>query len=295
MEPKILNYVITLANEKNFTKAARKLHLAQPSLSYQISKLEKELGILLFNRENEVSLTYAGKVFISHARQIINQFQQLNSEIIDVAEMKKGQLLVGSLAHTGAYMLPKTISRFKDKFPGIDLVLIEDTSVNLQLLISSGQLEIGLMSMPITNSELEKETILEEDILLAIPTHHWLASYEEVDLKDCKDEHFILIKEGNHFRKNTYDLCVQSGFEPKIVFESININTCQSLVTAGVGISFVPRMVVNEIQLTNKPIYLPIKTDKINPKREIVIAYKNNRYLSKAARAFINTMSELYN
>ncbi|WP_246097004.1 LysR family transcriptional regulator substrate-binding protein [Psychrobacillus soli] len=150
------------------------------------------------------------------------------------------------------------------------------------------------MSMPITNIRLEKETILEEDILLAIPTNHWLASYEEVNLKDCKDEPFIFIKEGNHFRKNTYDLCVQFGFEPKIVFDSININTCQSLVTAGVGISFVPRMVVNEFTISDKPMYLPIKAENINPKREIVMAYKNNRYLSKAARSFINTMKELY-
>lgn len=294
MEPKILNYVITLADEKNFTKAARKLHLAQPSLSYQISKLEKELGIQLFHRENEVSPTYAGTVFISHALQIIDQFQQLKSEIIDVAEMKKGQLLIGSLASTGAFLLPKTISAFKDRFPGIELVLIEDTSVQLQSMISRGQLEIALMSMPISNVGLEKETILEEDILLAVSPNHWLASHEEVDLKDCKEESFIFIKEGYYFRKNTYDLCVQSGFEPKIVFDSTNIYTCQSLVTAGVGISFIPKMVVNEFQPTDKPIYLPIKAENINPKREIVMAYKNNRYLSKAARAFIDTMRELY-
>ncbi|MEI4768770.1 LysR family transcriptional regulator [Psychrobacillus sp. FJAT-51614] len=294
MEPKILHYAITLANEKNFTKAARKLHMAQPSLSYQISKLEKDLGVQLFHRENEVSPTYAGKVFISHAIQIIDQFQQLKSEIIDVAEMIKGQLLIGSLASTGAYLLPKTISTFKDRFPGIELVLIEDTSVQLQSMISRGQLEIALMSMPISNVELEKETILEEDILLAVSPNHWLASYEEADLKDCKDESFILIKEGYHFRKNTYDLCVQSGFEPKIVFDSININTCESLVTAGVGISFVPRMIVDNFKMSENPVYLPIKAENINPKREIVIAYKNNRYLSKAARSFINIMRELY-
>ncbi|WP_240949819.1 LysR family transcriptional regulator [Psychrobacillus sp. BL-248-WT-3] len=111
MEPRLLNYVITLSNEKSFTKAAKKLHLAQPSLSYQISKLEKELGTQLFHRENEVFPTYAGKVFISHAIQIKDQYQQLKSEIIDIAEMKKGSLVIGSLSSTGAYLIPKTISQ----------------------------------------------------------------------------------------------------------------------------------------------------------------------------------------
>jgi LysR family hydrogen peroxide-inducible transcriptional activator len=296
MEPKILNYVMTLANEKNFTKAARKLHLAQPSLSYQITKLETELGIQLFNREHtQVLPTYAGKVFISHAIQIIDQFQQLRNEIIDVAEMKKGQLIIGSLASTGAHLLPKTISEYKKQFPGIELVLIEDSSDNLQVMISRGQVEIAMISMPISNEELEVETILEEDILLAVPPHHWLSNHDEVDLRDCRDEAFILIKNGNNFRVHSYDLCIQSGFEPKIVFESVNINTCQSLVTAGVGITFVPRMFVNEFKLSDKPIYLPIKESSIKPKRKIVIMYKNNRYLSKAARSFINIMKELNN
>ena len=296
MEPKILKYVMTLAIEKNFTKAARKLHLAQPSLSYQITKLEKELGIRLFNRENvQVLPTYAGKVFISHAIQIIDQFQQLRNEITDVAEMKKGQLVIGSLASSGAHLLPKTISEYKKQFPGIDLVLVEDTSDNLQLMLSSGQVEIALMSMPITNDELAMEIIMEEDILLAVPQHHWLSNQDEVDLLDCKDEPFIFIKEGNNYRTNTHDLCTQSGFEPKIVFESVYINTCQSLVTAGVGLTFVPRMFTNEFELIVKPVYLPIKDVSINPKRTIVITYKNNRYLSKAARSFIDIMKEIYN
>lgn len=294
MEPRLLNYVITLSNEKSFTKAARKLHLAQPSLSYQISKLEKELGIQLFHRENEIVPTYAGKVFITHAMKIKDQFQQLKSEIMDIAEMKKGQLIIGSLSSTGAYLIPKTISIFKENFPNIELITIEDTSVNLQMMIKRGEIEIGLMSMPILNEGLHKQTILEEEILLAVPPHHWLTKYEEVDLRDCKDEPFILIKEGNHFRNNTYDLCVQSGFEPRIVFDSVNINTCQALVTAGVGITFVPRMFVNEFRLLDKPIYLPIKSEHIQPKREIVMAFKNNRYLSKAAQSFINIMRELY-
>lgn len=293
MEPKIHRYVLMLANEKNFSKAAQKLHLSQPSLSYQIAKLEKELGLELFIRgQGEIQLTYAGETFVEHALKIVDQVEQLKNELFDVADLKKGRLNIGSLATTGAYLLPKTVANFKKNYPGVELVLIEDSTTNLELLVSNGQVEISLLSMPIQNTELEIEVILEEEIVLAVPRTHSLAKRQEVNLSECRDESFILIKQGAGFRKSTENLCKEAGFIPNVVFESININTCQALVSSGMGISFVPKMVVHEITTPDSPIYVSIKNPP-HPTRKVVFAYKNGRYLSKAARIFIDIMKDV--
>lgn len=290
LEPKILRYVLMVATEKNFSKAAQKLHVAQPSLSYQIIKLEKELGTQLFKRSHsEVQLTYAGKIFVKRAMQILDQVDQLKKEINDVVDMQTGQLLIGSLPTTGAFLLPKAIPIFQQNYPGIELVLLEDTTHNLELLVSQGQVEISLLSMPVLNAELEVETILEEEILLAVPRNHPFSKLREIQLSDCKDESFILQKRGIGFRSTCENLCMEAGFEPRIVFESINIDTCQSLVSVGMGITFVPKMVIRDYQSFQAPVYLPIKHSK-KPIRNVVFAYKNGRYLSQAARAFIDIM-----
>jgi LysR family transcriptional regulator, hydrogen peroxide-inducible genes activator len=293
LEPKILRYVLMLANEKNFTKAAQQLHVAQPSLSYQIIKLEKELGIQLFKRDQkEIMLTYAGKIFIERALKIIDQIDQLKKELSDITNMQKGQLFIGSLATTGAYLLPKVIPVFKQKYPGIELVLLEDTTQNLEYLVSRGQVEISLLSMPVANRELEVETILEDEILLAVPPTHPLAKSEEVNPIDLKDEFFILLKKGTGFRSETENLCKEAGFEPKIIFESINIVTCQAMVSTGMGITFVPAMVINDMPSPDRPVYLRIKHESKRTRR-VVFAYKNGRYLSNAARSFIDIMKTI--
>ncbi|WP_249870776.1 LysR family transcriptional regulator [Oceanobacillus saliphilus] len=288
MEPKILSYVIMIANEKSFSKAALKLHIAQPSLSYQIIKLEKELGIDLFIRGRRgVQLTYAGKSFVKRAMEILDQFKQLRDEMVDIANMKNGQLSIGSLSITGAILLPDAISIFKREYPGIDILLIEDNLKNLESLLSYGEIEISLLSMPFINNEIEKEIIMEEEILLAVPSSHPLSRLKEVNLSMFKDESFILLKEGTSFRAKTELIFQEAGFNPSVIFESINIYTCHSLASSGIGITFIPEMALREFNKNENIVYLPIQNSK-NSTREVVIAYKSDRYLSKAARSFID-------
>ena len=294
IEPKILHYVLTLVDEKNFTKAAKKLHLAQPSLSYQITKLEKDLGVQLFIREyNEVVPTYAGSVFVTYAINILNQFSHLKNEIIDISDMKKGELTIGSLVSAGAHLLPNAISEFRKEYPGIKLKLVEDTSHALQDMVTSGKIEICLLSLPIKNHGIETENILSEDIYLAVPPDHWLSVYQEVELSMCREEPFIALKDNTTFRAQTDDLCKEAGFTPGVVFESTNINTCQSLVLADIGITIVPKMFLNESELADKPKYLPLTLNGKRPQRTLVVGYKNIGYVSKASRAFIEILKTI--
>lgn len=290
MEFRQLQYAIQIAAERNFSRAADKLHIAQPSLSQQLSKLEKELGVLLFKRStNSVELTYAGSVFVEKAQQIIDMADQLRREMEDIADMRKGRLVVGSLPMTGAHVLPYVLPVFRDAYPDIEIVLIEESTRNLEQLTASGGTDVSLLTLPLEEQSLAYQPLLDEELCLAVSPESPLAKRDgakPIAIAELVEEPFVLLKKGQGFRAIAHDLCRKAGFEPRIVFESGNINTVQSLVAAGMGITFVPSMMMLTDSQGRAPVYLTLEG---RPTRTLVIAYRKGRYLSNAAEAFIAT------
>ncbi|MDQ8735391.1 LysR family transcriptional regulator [Paenibacillus sp. LHD-38] len=291
MELRQLNYVIQIALEKNFSRAAEKLHIAQPSLSQQLSKLEQEIGVLLFRRTtNSVELTQAGQVFVEKSQAILDAVEQLKQEMDDMAQMRRGRLVVGTLPITGSHILPLVLPVFGEQYPQIEVVLVEDTTAKLEQLTASGGTDLSLLSLPLIDNSLSWEPFLEEEICLAVPPNHHLTRREDpIDISELEEEPFIGLKRGQGFRQITVDLCEQSGFTPRIVFESSNIETIQSLVAGGMGIAFVPQMLTRVKGSEFAPIYLPLSS---KPTRTLVVASRKGRYLSKAADAFIRTLNK---
>lgn len=294
MEFRQLQYAIQIASERNFSRAAEKLHIAQPSLSQQVSKLEKELGVLLFKRStNSVEMTYAGSVFVEKAQQIVDMTEQLRREMEDIADMRKGRLVVGSLPITGTHVLPHVLPVFREEYPDIEVVLIEESTKILEQLTASGGTDVSLLSLPLAEPSLAYLPVIEEEICLAVPPDHRLsnrAGGTHIGIAELKDEPFVLLKKGQGFRAIAHDLCQSSGFEPKVVFESGNIDTVQSLVAAGMGIAFVPKMITRSDWHGRAPVYLTLEG---RPNRTLVIAYRKGRYLSNAAEAFISTFRNI--
>lgn len=295
MELRQLQYALQIAAEKNFSRAAEKLHIAQPSLSQQLSKLEKELGVLLFQRNtNSVELTRAGAAFMEKARMILDMVGQLSKEMEDISELKKGKLVVGSLPITGSHLLPRVLPLFHSRYPGIEIHLVEDTTQVLEHLTAAGQTDISLLTLPVLEANLAWDDLLEEEIILAVPPNHPLAERAEgpdgaVSIKDLSEEPFIVLKRGQGFRQIALELCRKNGFEPRIVFESSNIETVQALVAAGMGIAFVPHMIAKGHGTTFMPAYLHLAE---RPSRMLVVAYRKGRYMSKAASAFMDVLRE---
>lgn len=298
MELRQLQYTLQIAADKNFSRAAEKLHIAQPSLSQQLSKLEKELGVLLFQRNtSSVELTHAGESFVQHAQKIMDAVEQLKQEMSDISQLRKGKVVVGSMPITGSHLLPWVLPAFKKDYPDIEITLLEDSSMTLEKLTASGKTDLSLLSLPLAEPSLTWVPIGEERIDLAVPPEHPLAiraqkgSSQPVRLEELKDEAFIVLKKGQGFRKLTFDLCREAGFEPNVVFESNNIETVQSLVATGMGITLVPRFIARAKRSEFIPVFLPLAEPV--PSRSLVIAYRQGRYLSKAAEAFIETFRQV--
>lgn len=292
MELRQLQYTLQIAAERNFSRAADKLHIAQPSLSQQLSKLEKELGVLLFQRNtSSVELTHAGEKFVEQAQAIIDAVELLRQEMSDISQLRTGRVVVGSMPITGAHLLPHVLPVFKSKYAEVEITLLEDSSMNLEKLTASGQTDLSLLSLPLEIPTLAYEVLGEERIDLAVPPEHPLAARSALgirtSLNELKNEPFIVLKEGQGFRKMTVELCREAGFEPRIVFESNNMETVQSLVATGMGVTLVPHFIARAPRSEFVPVYLPL-ADPV-PSRTLVVAYRRGRYLSRAAEAFIET------
>lgn len=294
MELRQLQYALQIAEERNFSRAAEKLHIAQPSLSQQLSKLEKELGVLLFQRNtSSVELTHAGESFVAHAQRILDAAQELRQEMDDISQLRSGRVVVGSMPITGSHLLPYVLPEFKSAYPGIGITLLEDTSLNLEKLTAAGGTDLSLLSLPLQEPSLDYVELGEEQILLAVPPGHPFTARNTADgvrIEELQSESFIVLKKGQGFRNMTLGLCRAAGFEPNVVFESNNIETVQSLVAAGMGITLVPQFIARAKRSELTPAYVPLAEPA--PSRMLVIAYRKGRYLSKAAEAFIQTFKD---
>ncbi|MDB5083539.1 MAG: transcriptional regulator [Bacilli bacterium] len=284
-------YALQVADDLSFSRAAQHLHIAQPSLSQQISKLESELGVKLFHRNPHfIELTDAGKRFCDRARLILDSVEQLKREMSDEVSMEHGNVIIGCLPMTGTHVLPRVIPAFRTRYPSIAVNLVEDTTEHLETAASQGKLDVTLLSLPILSPSLDYQPVFHEEIWAVVPQNHLLAGSKEIVLRDLQDEPFIVLKKGQGFRQTVFDLCGEAGFTPQVVFESSNIETVQSLVAAGMGVALVPSMVSRSQNLDFPPLYKPISG---RPSRTLVAAYKKGRYQSRAALAFIEVVQSV--
>jgi DNA-binding transcriptional LysR family regulator len=257
-----------------------------------------------------LELTYAGERFVEKAVRILDLADQLRKEMEDVADLRKGRLVIGSLPITGAHVLPAVLPVFQKENPGIEVSLLEGTTAELEELTAKGKTDLTLLTLPLQHDSIDYQPILTEEILAAVPPEHFLATNANTDsdirkrtgkragkqelhrvkLSLLSGEPFILLKRGQGFRHIVLEHCQEAGFEPTIAFESSNIETVQSLVAAGMGVSLVPEMVARSGWASAKPAYLHL-ADPV-PTRTLVVAYRKGRYLSRAAQSFISLLKE---
>lgn len=304
MDFKQMQYILKVAEERSFSKAAQKLFIAQPSLSQYIRKAELELGAQLFDRSSApLKLTFAGELYIETAKRILDLKDQLSQQIDDITNLKKGRVTIGLSPFRSAYIMPKVLPFFHNKFPGIEVVLVEDISINLEKLAMNGTTDVTLMTSPIQQNIFNFEPIMSEEILVVIPPNHPIQKTVNhitvndsirpvIQLKDLRDEPFIMLKKDQQLHKIATTLCEQAGFSPRVILESESIEAAHALVTAGMGITFVPDTLIPSHQTPPYPLYCSV--DESRPTRDLVIAYKKGRYLSVAAREFISNIKAIF-
>jgi LysR family hydrogen peroxide-inducible transcriptional activator len=285
MEMHQLRYVVAVARTGNFSRAAEQCHVAQPSLSQQILKLEEELGERLFDRmKREARLTAHGEVFLRRAVKILAEVDAARREASEAQNLLRGTLTVGVLPTIAPYLLPGALARFTEKFPGVQIVIQEDTTARLVKLAHAYEIDFALLSEPVDDDRLEVRKLFSEELLLALPPGHPLTHKRSVTVADLRKERLIIMKEGHCLGDQVLGFCDARKLKPNISFRSAQLETIQALVCAGLGISLIPAMAADE-EREDVPAYRRLASPC--PTRTLVTVWPKPRQPGRVAVEFL--------
>jgi LysR family transcriptional regulator, hydrogen peroxide-inducible genes activator len=280
-----LKYFSEVAKVKNFTRAAKNCHVAQPALSQQVRRLETQLGVKLLKRlPRGAALTSEGEILVPYIQTVLNSVQEIEDVAAELRGVSRGNVKILSLPSACVYVLPPKVAAFKRDHPRIDIVMEEKISVDIPELVLSGAFDLGVTQAPNPAPGLTRELIHEEDLLLAVPEGHPLATRGEIDLIEAAEEPFIVTKLGTEFRNLAVDLCRTAGFEMHAAFEADHFDALQAYTAVGMGVALIPSSVVLN-SLTPAPIYLRIM--KPVAKRRLWLLWPQRGMKNKAAEAMV--------
>src|SRR6266567_1611299 len=195
MELYQLQYFIEVARNRNFTRAAKRLDLATPALSLQIQKLEKELGIRLFNRgQKETLLTPAGETLFEKAQALLTMADSVKQSVAEVSDLRAGRLTLSFIPSVGAHWLPEILREFRSSFPCLNLLTHEETSLGVAALVEDATAELGFLELPTNNQLFEVKEIWNEPIYALLPADHPLATKKNIALNQLEKDQFVVTR-----------------------------------------------------------------------------------------------------
>jgi DNA-binding transcriptional LysR family regulator len=250
MDMRRLRYFVVVAEESSFSRAAERLHMAQPPLSHNIRQLEQELGVLLFERSNRgVWLTEAGELLLEDVRRMFAQLDQTVLAVQRVGQGQVGRLTLGFVPSSSNEALPPLLHAFRERFPGVELFLREMRPDHVVQQLHERQIDVGFVYLPLEDPSLNIEGITREPLVLALPEAHPLTSEDQVELGALAEEPFVLPARyqrmpGLYVRVT--EACRRSGFTPNAVQKDVWLmQTIVGLVAAGIGVALVPSSLQN--------------------------------------------------
>lgn len=246
MELRHLRYFLAVARERNFSEAAKTLHIAQPPLSRQIKQLEEELGVQLLDRSaRPLVLTEAGEFFRVHAQQLLARLDDISSETHRIGRGSRRRIGIGFVPSMLYGFLPEAMRRFRLENPDVEVVLSELTTIQQMEALKAGHIDIGIGRLQIDDGEITSDLILEEPLVVALPASHPLLRRDALRLVHLASETLILYpaKPRPSFADHVLKLFRECHIEPETTVESNEMQTALGMVAAGVGITLVPASV----------------------------------------------------
>jgi len=297
-----LKYIVAVARERHFGKAAEACYVSQPTLSVAVKKLEEELDVKLFERSaNEVTVTPLGEEIVRQAQSVLEQA----ANIKDIAKRGKdplaGPLKLGVIYTIAPYLLPDLVRQVIKRTPQMPLILQENFTVKLMEMLRTGEIDCAILAEPFPDTGLATASLYDEPFLAAIPMQHPLATQTSVSTEALKKETMLLLGNGHCFRDHVLEVCPEfarfssdtEGIRKS--FEGSSLETIKHMVAAGMGITLVPRLSVPSGALVAKTRrhadslvkYLPVHDGPgdESPSRRVVLAWRRSftRYEAIAA------------
>jgi LysR family transcriptional regulator, hydrogen peroxide-inducible genes activator len=240
---KDLGYLVALADEKHFGRAAERSHVSQPTLSAQLKKLEDYLGVQLIERNpRQVTLTEAGEQIVSRARRIL----EASDEVVTLARAHRdplaGKLRFALLPTIGPYLLPRVSREIRKALPRLELRLYEYQTIPMLEKLHAGQIDVGVLALPVDLEGLESRPLYDEPFTIALPEHHRLTKKSSLKVEDLKDESLLLLEDGHCLRDQALEVCSSVGMQEKQDFRATSLETLRQMVATGAGVTLLPEL-----------------------------------------------------
>jgi LysR family hydrogen peroxide-inducible transcriptional activator len=277
-----LSYLVAVAENLHFGKAAATCHISQPTLSMQLKKLEEEIGAQLFERTNKnVLLTPLGHDIVVQARRVLQEVGHMRQIARNGADPLTGDLRMGVFPTLAPYLLPSLVPKIKSTFPALNLLLVEDKTANLIKQLEDGQLDCALLAVPIDNDRFVAAKVFVEDFYLAVPAGHPLADRASIAPAELENLSLLLLDEGHCLRDQALMVCRAIGAGEAMKFRATSLETLRHMVAGGNAVTLIPHLAVRH----DDPLvrYLPFK--KPAPSRTIGLYWRRT-----SARAALYAM-----
>jgi DNA-binding transcriptional LysR family regulator len=242
MEIRQLRYLVTIVETGGFTRAAERVHVAQPGVSAQIRQLERELGQELLDRSGRtVRLTDAGEAVLPHARAALRALDELRDAADEMAGLMRGRVRLGMVTSCGVPDMPTLLERFHRDHPGIDISLVEDNSHALMDKVRDGTLDVALVALGMRDPEgLTLSVIADEELVAVVAYGEPLSKQDTIGLGVLVDHPLISMPEGSGMRGVLDELCTAAGVKPRVALEATNPQMLAELAARGLGVAIVP-------------------------------------------------------
>ena len=240
---KDLRYLVAVADQRHFGRAAARCFVSQPTLSAQLKKLEQDLGVQLIERApNNVSLTPAGEEIVARARRIL----EASDEVVALARSHRdplaGRLRLALLPTIGPYLLPRVAPAIRRGLPRLQLRLYEYQTAPMLEKLHAGELDVGILALPVELDGLESRELYREAFLVALPERHRLAAHETLRVADLKGEPLLLLEDGHCLRDQALEVCSRAGVREQQDFRATSLETLRQMVAAGAGVTLLPEL-----------------------------------------------------
>ncbi len=308
-----MKYIYTVYQQGSFSKAANRLFMTQPALSIAVQRVERKIGMPLFNRTSKpLTLTEAGELYIRKYSEIADLENELEQQINDLSSLQTGSLRVGGSHYFNAYVLPPVLTEYMNRYPGINLQLTESDSHDLLNLLYEHEIDLTfncsehpkdsfirrpvfrdtlLLAVPknyVTNDHLRETALTTEDILYR--KKHLQTETPGIDLTQLKDTPFLFLSTGNDLRLRSLQFCADSHFTPQIRLQISQLVTVWHLVCSGLGAAFISDFLVKP----DSENVLFYKIPSPQATRIFDITMSDRHYVSNAMKAFEKTFRRWY-
>ena len=286
-----LEVLVTVARERSFSRAAEVLNRTQPAISQAIRRLEGEIGEKLFDRSSkDGTLTLAGEVLLSYAKQILNLRQNAHQAITEMRNLQHGKVTISANEHTVFYLLP-VIEEFRKQHPLIKIEVQRGVASRIPKQITAREVELGVISFTPNDESVRSTMVLSDELVLVVSPKHRFAGQTEVSIKELGSEIFVAHNAPSPYRQKVIESFEKYKTKLNIAIELPSLEAIKRLVAWGVGVALIPRLTARAEVTAGILAELSVKEMKLE--RKLNIIYRRNSELSHAARAFLKVAKEI--